>query len=609
MNSDNDTLKGLVNVMLVMYLPIEELGMRLMIATSFAPVMSAFLLGLFERLTTTYYIVQSTIEKLSTHNIPYTNKSVSCIYYPLSYIFGQFGSNYIDIQRNTCTYTNIKTYIMNKFPDKVEGEEILTEFGELTFDIRKLKSKNVKDTFIDIDNKIYDVYFSIEKVAESTDTKTGSVSQSVNKIRIFGKCPSSVLKNYIAHLSNTVDLNISCKTNTKLITYKLIKSSNGKEKETRWKEHVTKTNKNLSNTIVSSSVQVELLDDIKEFLQREDYYQERGLAYKRGYALYGPPGTGKTSLVKAIAKNYNIPIFIVDLSIISNNAELVRLMSDVNVISAHRKYHIVLFEDIDRSILFSHTYYCRISQDCFLNILDGIDENKGRITFMTSNEIDKVKSIKGLFRPGRIDTQVRITFCTRDQILNITQLYYKNQADFSDIDTQFDNVIVPPAILVQLLLITKDFKTVFKVLNAIRNFTDVNIDDVMAKLKENDALLIGNNEVDVPKNIKYSHIKLRDSKSMEYDKYYIEALKEEETINFMEKDSEYKAARENLTIKKKILEKEEKLLNAEEYKHVNKISVIQELDNMSYSEIKEKFMTDGLLDYTKIYPSKDCSEA
>jgi chaperone BCS1 len=41
--------------------------------------------------------------------------------------------------------------------------------------------------------------------------------------------------------------------------------------------------------------------DIKTFLSQGEWFQKRGIPYRRGYLLYGPPGTGKTSTIEAIA--------------------------------------------------------------------------------------------------------------------------------------------------------------------------------------------------------------------------------------------------------------------------------------------------------------------
>ncbi|MCL7028342.1 hypothetical protein MKW94_007091 [Papaver nudicaule] len=40
----------------------------------------------------------------------------------------------------------------------------------------------------------------------------------------------------------------------------------------------------------------EIQEDLKKFVNRSEFYNRVGKAWKRGYLLYGPPGTGKTNI-------------------------------------------------------------------------------------------------------------------------------------------------------------------------------------------------------------------------------------------------------------------------------------------------------------------------
>mgnify|MGYP000671477761 CR=1 FL=1 len=68
-----------------------------------------------------------------------------------------------------------------------------------------------------------------------------------------------------------------------------------------WNLVYIRTNKSLKNTIYSDDVNQNIFDDIDNFMFNEEWYQNRGIPYKRGYLLHGHPGTGKTSVSKIIA--------------------------------------------------------------------------------------------------------------------------------------------------------------------------------------------------------------------------------------------------------------------------------------------------------------------
>lgn len=50
------------------------------------------------------------------------------------------------------------------------------------------------------------------------------------------------------------------------------------------------------SVILPGTLKENLLADTKEFLEEGDFYESRGLPYRRGYLLYGTPGSGKSSL-------------------------------------------------------------------------------------------------------------------------------------------------------------------------------------------------------------------------------------------------------------------------------------------------------------------------
>jgi hypothetical protein len=206
----------------------------------------------------------------------------------------------------------------------------------------------------------------------------------------------------------------------------------------RWKNLRVHTNKNLANTILSTQVQIELVDDLNNFIASEEYYNTKGIPYKRGYLLYGPPGTGKTSIIKSFASTYGFDIYIINMENIKTPEDIVQIFRGFD--STH-SYHIICFEDIDRCEMLKKPlrYYdsdananSNIGIRTFLNELDGIVEGNKRITVFTANSTSVLESIEALCRPGRIDKKIEVSFCDAEQLIRIYLHYTKLEIRLED---------------------------------------------------------------------------------------------------------------------------------------------------------------------------------
>ena len=67
-------------------------------------------------------------------------------------------------------------------------------------------------------------------------------------------------------------------------------------------------------TVFLSKGAEELLVDIDAFLRRRAWYAKRAIKYQRVYLLHGPPGNGKSSFLQALAVQYGLPLFVMQLS-------------------------------------------------------------------------------------------------------------------------------------------------------------------------------------------------------------------------------------------------------------------------------------------------------
>ncbi|EFA76320.1 mitochondrial chaperone BCS1 [Heterostelium album PN500] len=203
-----------------------------------------------------------------------------------------------------------------------------------------------------------------------------------------------------------------------------------------------RTIRSLSSVILPSTLKNNLLKDIKEFIDNEDWFRNRGIPYRRGYLLYGAPGNGKSSLVNAIAGELSLDICIVSLS--------TRDMDDKQInylLNNAPPKSILLIEDVDAAF----SVRDKSGENAFqqssltfsgvLNALDGVASQEGRILFMTTNKIEQLDP--ALIRDGRIDMKIHIENATRQQALDLFCHFYTikpNQPEF-ELAKQFSSNI------------------------------------------------------------------------------------------------------------------------------------------------------------------------
>ncbi|KAI0780984.1 BCS1 N terminal-domain-containing protein [Trametes elegans] len=178
----------------------------------------------------------------------------------------------------------------------------------------------------------------------------------------------------------------------------------------------------LKSVVLEEGVAEKIEEDVKAFLNRRQWYADRGIPYRRGYLLHGPPGSGKSSYIQALAGALNYDICVLNLS--------ERGLADdklIHLLSNTPERAIVLIEDIDAAFnkrvqTSADGYQSSVTFSGFLNALDGVASGEERVIFMTTNHPERLDP--ALIRPGRVDLAVLIDDASPRQARRLFERFY-----------------------------------------------------------------------------------------------------------------------------------------------------------------------------------------
>lgn len=212
-----------------------------------------------------------------------------------------------------------------------------------------------------------------------------------------------------------------------------------------WYVIVSRPLRPFDSVILDGNIAEELYEDMKWFFENNKWYSDLGIPYRRGYCLYGEPGTGKSSIVFALASRLKTNIALLNISdihITDNNIGKVLNLAPASII---------LIEDVDAFFFDRNELLYKAQKkeektdensnnkmtkgaltfSGFLNALDGVAAQEGKIIIMTTNHFDKLNPT--MMRPGRCDYKQYIGNASKAQLEKIFLKFYPNHEKLAQI--------------------------------------------------------------------------------------------------------------------------------------------------------------------------------
>ncbi|TQV91904.1 mitochondrial chaperone BCS1 [Cordyceps javanica] len=201
-----------------------------------------------------------------------------------------------------------------------------------------------------------------------------------------------------------------------------------------WAKEASRVARPLSTVALDGDTKKKLVADMARFIDpaTQRWYAQRGIPYRRGYLFYGQPGTGKTSLSLSVAGHFDLDIYRIQVSGITDDSlkqlfdklpgRCVVLLEDVDVIAKNRAVPSSSLDSMHGVDAPAGT-----TMSGLLNIIDGVSSQEGRILIMTTNYAERLDA--ALVRPGRIDVRTEFPLADRNAAESLFNLVYQKPGD------------------------------------------------------------------------------------------------------------------------------------------------------------------------------------
>lgn len=297
------------------------------------------------------------------------------------------------------------------------------------------------------------------------------------------------------------------------------------------------------------------------FRNNKDWYDDKGVPYTLGILVSGNPGSGKTSIIKCIANELKRHIINIHLSDTMTKTQVENLFyneqihvtqngkTDTYTIPINKRIYVL--EDVDcqcdiildrgnetaeqilakknaelkaeidklkyalnemsngKKMVMTGGNIPQIEQkkaedtnqkitlSFLLNLFDGVLETPGRITFMTTNFVDKLD--KAFTRPGRIDVIGKFGFADHSQLIAIIEHRYDTKLTDEQLNI-INNMhqCITPAEVSRILF--ENFDNLDGALNGLVNYVDEYLKQEKLKKQKEDELKMKVSALEVAAN-------------------------------------------------------------------------------------------------------------
>jgi AAA+ superfamily predicted ATPase len=189
--------------------------------------------------------------------------------------------------------------------------------------------------------------------------------------------------------------------------------------ETAYGQTRLKARYDWESVVMDANARRMVRSDFELFFEREDWFRQHNLPYRRGYLLWGAPGNGKSATIRVMAAHPYIQPYTLDLSDSEEkSADVLRLFEK----AAENTPALVILEDLDRAFPTEgkRTQERTVSFQTLLNCLDGVGSQDGVIVVATANAPTCLDAAI-LKRPGRFDRVVQF----RNPNADLRREYYQ----------------------------------------------------------------------------------------------------------------------------------------------------------------------------------------